>query len=97
VVVKHGYDAFAAAELPVLLRQRGVRTVIVTGVVANLCVRATTFSAFEHGYFPVVPQGSTASEESGVARAALDDIAAWYGEIPTVDEVLTAWRAGVTL
>ncbi len=91
VIVKHGYDAFAAPELPVLLRERGTRTVIVTGVVVNLCVRATTFSAFEHGYFPIVPQESTAATERQVAREALEDIATWYGEIPTIDEVLAAW------
>lgn len=94
VIVKHGYDAFAAPELPALLRRRGTHTVIVTGVVVNLCVRATTFSAFEHGYFPIVPQESTAATDGDVARAALEDIAAWYGEVPTIDEVLAAWRAG---
>jgi ureidoacrylate peracid hydrolase len=92
VIVKHGYDAFATSELPALLQQLGTRAVIVTGVVANLCVRATTFSAFEHGYFPIVPQESTASTDPQVARAALEDIVAWYGEVPTVDEVLAAWR-----
>jgi nicotinamidase-related amidase len=92
VIVKHGYDAFATSELPALLEQRRTRAVVVTGVVANLCVRATTFSAFEHGYFPIVPQESTASTDPQVARAALEDIAAWYGEIPTVDQVLAAWR-----
>lgn len=97
VVVKHGYDGFSTHELPALLQRRGMRAVIVTGVVANLCVRATTFSAFEHGYFPIVPQESTASTDPDVARAALGDIASWYGETPTVDEVLAAWRVGASL
>lgn len=97
VIVKHGYDAFTAPELPALLRHLGTRAVIVTGVVANLCVRATTFSAFEYGYFPIVPQESTASTDPQVARAALEDIATWYGETPSVDDVLASWQLGAAL
>jgi ureidoacrylate peracid hydrolase len=91
-LVKHGYDAFSVEELPAILRERGVGTVVVTGVVANLCVRATTFSAFEHGFFPVVPRESTASVEDGLAKRTLEDISHWYGEVVSVDEIVATWQ-----
>jgi ureidoacrylate peracid hydrolase len=91
-LVKHGYDAFSVEELPALLREGGVGTVVVTGVVANLCVRATAFSAFERGFFPVVPRESTASVEDGVAERTLEDISHWYGEVVSVDEIVAAWQ-----
>jgi nicotinamidase-related amidase len=91
-LVKHGYDAFGVPELSALLRERSIRSVVVTGVVANLCVRATAFSAFEQGFFPVVPRESTAAVEEGVAERTLEDISNWYGEAVSVDQVLAAWR-----
>jgi len=73
-LVKHGYDAFEVPELAEELRRRGVRSVVVTGVVTELCVRATTMSAFEKGFFPIVPRESTASDEPEVAQEALVSI-----------------------
>lgn len=93
--VKHGYDAFQVPELAQELDRRGVRAVVVTGVVTELCVRSTTMSAFEKGYFPIVPRETTASLEPEVAREALASIERWYGEIVSLDELLARWRASV--
>lgn len=94
-LVKHGYDAFEIPELAGELRRRGVRTVVVTGVVTELCVRATTMSAFEKGFFPIVPRETTASNEPEVERQALESIERWYGEVVGLDELLERWRASV--
>jgi nicotinamidase-related amidase len=94
-LVKHGYDAFAIPDLAAELRRRGVRSVIVTGVVTELCVRSTAMSAFENGFFPVVPREATASDEPDVAREALHSLERWYAEITSVDDVLQRWSAAV--
>jgi len=94
-LVKHGYDAFEIPELTDELRRRGVRAVVVTGVVTELCVRATTMSAFESGLFPIVPRETTASGEPDVAREALESIERWYGEVVGLDELLQRWSASV--
>ena len=93
--VKHGYDAFQVPQLAAELERRGVRAVVVTGVVTELCVRATTMSAFEKGYFPIVPRETTASAEPEAAREALASIERWYGEVVDLDELLERWRASV--
>lgn len=92
VLVKHGYDAFTVEALTVLLRERSIRNVVVTGVVTNLCVRATTFSAFERGFFPVVPEEATAASDVEVKHRALQDISDWYGAVLPVDEIIGVWR-----
>jgi ureidoacrylate peracid hydrolase len=94
-LVKHGYDAFEIPELVDELRRRRVRAVVVTGVVTELCVRATAMSAFEKGFFPVVPRETTASNEPEVAREALESIQRWYGEIVGLDQLLERWRSSV--
>lgn len=92
-LVKHGYDAFQIPELEKALRESGIRTVVVTGVVTELCVNATAISAFERGFFPVVPRETTATNEPDAARAALDSIERWYGDVVSAAELIDAWRA----
>lgn len=91
-LVKHGYDAFEIPELADELSKRGVHAVVVTGVVTELCVRATAMSAFEKGFFPIVPRESTASDEPDVAEEALASLDRWYAEITSVDQVLDRWQ-----
>lgn len=90
-LVKHGYDAFEIPELDRELRNRGVRSVVVTGVVTELCVRSTAMSAFEKGFFPIVPRETTASDEPEVAEEALASLDRWYAEITSIDDVLQRW------
>lgn len=91
-LVKHGYDAFQNPELESALRKAGIQTVIVTGVVTELCVRATVASAFERGFFPVVPRECTASTEPEAAHAAIESMERWYGEFVSLDELIQPWR-----
>jgi nicotinamidase-related amidase len=89
--VKHGYDAFQNPELEPALRQSGILTVIVTGVVTELCVRATVTSAFERGFFAVVPRECTASTEPERAEEAIESIERWYAEVVAIDELIQLW------
>ncbi len=89
--VKHGYDAFQVADLQTELERLRIRSVVVVGVVTELCVRATAFSAFERGFFPIVPRECTASTEPDRAREALESIERFYGEIVSLDELIALW------
>jgi len=50
VIDKSGYSAFEGTALETELRARGIRTVLVTGVVTYACVLATAFSAYDRGF-----------------------------------------------
>lgn len=54
-VRKRTYDAFHGTDLEILLRQKGVKTLIITGTVANICVLYTAASASLRGYEVIVP------------------------------------------
>ena len=49
-VVKNRYDAFQGTNLDLVLRSHGIRTVLLTGVVTNVCVETTARAAFVHDY-----------------------------------------------
>lgn len=93
VVTKHAYDGFAVETLPAHLQRLGVDTVIVTGVVTELCVMGTVAGGFEHGFHVVVPREGTGSTDPAAANAALALIAAFYGTVVTMEEVIAALEA----
>lgn len=47
---KRHYSAFSGTDLDVRLRERGVNTVILTGVLTDICVLHTAISAYNLGY-----------------------------------------------
>ena len=55
IVRKRTYDPFYATDLDLLLRQKGIRHLVITGTVANICVLHAAGSADLRGYDIVVP------------------------------------------
>jgi len=90
-VVRHTYDAFARTSLHDLLQARGVETVVGTGVVTDLCVRTTLEHAFALGYYVVAVADATAAVPPEAARAALDHLARFVGEVVPAATVLELW------
>jgi len=88
---KHRYSAFTATNLDLLLRARGVRTIIVTGVSTNVCVETTFRAGFELGYYVVVPTDGCASWDQALHEAALANVRHRFGVTPDADDILSAW------
>jgi nicotinamidase-related amidase len=64
VVKKQRYSAFFGTDLDAHLQEQGIRTVILVGVVTNICVLHTAIDASLRGYEPVVPEDCVASVNS---------------------------------
>lgn len=61
VVPKRRYSGFFQTDLDALLRELGVKTVVMTGLHAHMCVRHTSADAFQLGYNVVVAKEATDS------------------------------------
>jgi ureidoacrylate peracid hydrolase len=92
VVPKRRYSAFFGTDLDLLLRERTIATVIVTGVVTNICVRSTVHDAFFLGYEVVVPLECVAATSPQAQDTSLYDIATHYGMVAPLDQVLHRLR-----
>ncbi len=55
IVRKRTYDPFFATDLDLLLRQKEIQHLVITGTVANICVLHAAASACLRGYHIVVP------------------------------------------
>jgi nicotinamidase-related amidase len=73
-VLKPKHSGFFSTQLDILLDYLGVRTVIITGIQANICVLFTANDAYMRDYALVVPSDCVASSDPAVAQHALEQM-----------------------
>lgn len=61
VVLKHHWGAFTGTDLDLVLRRRGVKTIVLGGIATNFGVESTARSAWEHGYAVVLVEDACTS------------------------------------
>jgi ureidoacrylate peracid hydrolase len=82
------YNGFFRTPLHETLQRLGVTTVIMTGVVTNICVRSTCHDAFFLGYNVLVPEQCVAATSEREQASSLYDIDTHYGSVTTLERVL---------
>lgn len=87
-IPKRRFSGFYQTDLDLVLRELGVKTVIATGVVTNICVRSTCHDAFFLGYDVVVPKDCVRATGPREQESTLWDIETHFGTVTTVDEVI---------
>jgi alpha-ketoglutaric semialdehyde dehydrogenase len=91
VVAKQFYSAFDAPELLPLLSDLDIDTIIVAGLYAHGCIRATVLDAYAKGYQVLVVSdciASTETEHSALSRSWLESRAANYVSSDSLAEML---------
>jgi ureidoacrylate peracid hydrolase len=91
-VIKRRYSGFFNTDLDLTLRDLEIETVIVMGVVTNICVRSTVHDAFFHGYQVVVPEDTVAATGPREQESSLYDIATHYGVVSDSRTVVAGLR-----
>ena len=92
VIEKHTYSAFHGTELDRLLRFRGVRTLVVTGVATNVCVESTLRDGYFNGYYIVMPEDCVGSHTTALHAATIENVRQHFGYVPSSDEVMACWN-----
>jgi nicotinamidase-related amidase len=89
VIEKRRYSAFHGTGLDQLLRELKVDTLILTGVVTDICIQHTAADAFFRGYKIIVPEDCVETIDEQTQKAALDYLKRVYGsEITRADELM---------
>ncbi|MBX3312698.1 MAG: cysteine hydrolase [Actinobacteria bacterium] len=91
----HGLSPMAGTDLDPILRNLGVRTVIVAGVSVNVAITNLVMDAVNLGYQVVLPRDAVTGVPTDYAEAVIDNTLAVLATITTVDEIVAAW-AGAT-
>ncbi|MFJ2055438.1 cysteine hydrolase [Streptomyces sp. NPDC087908] len=88
----HGLSPLAGTDVDPLLRNLGCRTLIVTGVSANVAVPNAVFDAVNLGYTVVVPADAIAGVPADYTPAMIRHTLALVATITTTDDVLACWK-----
>jgi ureidoacrylate peracid hydrolase len=92
VVSKHRYSGFHNTNLDTILRANGIRTVVATGVVSNVCVETTAREAFVRDYYVVLPRDAAAAYSIADHEQTLANIDRFFGELSSIDELCSLWQ-----
>jgi nicotinamidase-related amidase len=88
----HGLSPIQGTEADALLRNLGCRTLVVTGVSANVAIPNAVFDAVNRGYTVVVPADAIAGVPSDYAPAMIRNTLALVATVATTKEVLRCLR-----
>ncbi len=90
----HGLSPLAGTDVDPLLRNLGCRTLIVTGVSANVAIPNAVFDAVNLGYTAVVAADAIAGVPADYTPAMIRHTLALVATVATTDEILGCLRAG---
>lgn len=94
LIVKKYASCFFGTDFASRLAAEGVDTLVITGCTTSGCVRATAVDACQSGLRPIVVREAVGDRDVAAHEQSLFDLDAKYADVMSLDEVLTAMRAG---
>jgi nicotinamidase-related amidase len=88
VLPKKRYSAFFETDLDKILRSRGIRDLIISGVMTNLCCETTARDAFMRDYRVFFLMDGTATGRSELHLATLKNLGFGFAYLITCDELI---------
>lgn len=89
----HGLSPMAGTDLDPILRNLGVRTIVVTGVSVNIAVTNLVMDAVNLGYQVVLPRDAVCGIPASYVDAVIDNTLSLLATVTTVADITAAWSS----
>jgi nicotinamidase-related amidase len=88
---QHGLSPFEGTELDSLLRNEGIRTIVLVGVSVNVAILNVTFDAVNRAYEVVIPRDAVTGTPLDYVDQVFAHTLGYVATVSTTDDVLEAW------
>ena len=88
----HGLNPIAGTDLDPILRNLGVKTLVVTGVSVNIAVTNLVMDSINLGYQVVIPRDAVVGFPKEYADSILDNTLSLLATMTTTAELMAAWQ-----
>lgn len=92
LVTKHRYSAFHNTDLETILRANGIRTIVLTGAVTNVCIETTAREGYVRDYYVVLVEDGTAAYSVEDQSATMKNVRRYFGSVAPVVDLETIWK-----
>ncbi|MEK0312641.1 cysteine hydrolase family protein [Cohnella sp. 56] len=96
VVEKHRYSGFIGTNLNLILRSMGCKSIVLTGVLTNVCVESTARDGFMLDYNVTLVSDACAGSSPEAHAGTLANIANVFGSVLSAEQVGAAWSAAAS-
>lgn len=86
IIPKRRYSAFYGTDLDLVLREHGIRNVVVVGTKTNCCIRATVQDAYFNNYLPIVLSDCVGTNDQVINQVHLTDMDKYFGTVMSAQE-----------
>jgi ureidoacrylate peracid hydrolase len=95
IVAKRRYSAFIAgsSDIELVLRDRGIDTLVVTGVATNVCCESTARDAMMLNFRTLMVSDGCATNSDAEHAAALTSFYLQFGDVQKTDEIVARLQA----
>lgn len=91
-VVKNSYSGFINTQLDAYLQAKGIKTIISTGYITDVCVGSTAKTGYFMGYYSILPSNTSTSYSQDAADVYIKNHRTYFGFTPTADEIIQIWQ-----
>jgi ureidoacrylate peracid hydrolase len=91
VVQKHRFSGFLNTPLDTILKNRGIETLVFTGVATNICVETTARHASMLDYHVILAEDACATWYPDLHEATKKNIRLWFGKVSDSQGITAIW------
>jgi biuret amidohydrolase len=95
IITKHSSGAFSGSNIDAVLKRKGIRNLVITGVSTNMCVESTARAAADLGYGCVIVDEAMADYDAAAHEATLRAFHFNFGRVAKgAEDVIAAMDEG---